>query len=274
MIEKLIHHVWIGNNEPSEFLKACRESVIKLHPEWVFNTWYFRTDRDSGIGNNDDFERVFNHPKLKPLTEGRDFARFNKRIESYKGRHSVDTIKSDFIRCCLLYIYGGFYLDWDVYGIRPLDDFCCDNLVLARIKEGLVAEALIGAPAGNEHIGRIITDYVDRIKPEQGYCSLRLAEYSEAHSLYCYPSDYFIPHQRLEGTEKAIYRTTDNTRTIHCWRQTIYDLKRLEAIASKASSATEAKSQPASIVYPDNADDNWEVEWQRMEQLVKDNNEK
>lgn len=87
LIPPIIHQVWIGKrNRPIELMNRCRD----LHPNWTYILW---TESNLPILRNKDVYAC----------------------SSLNG-------KSDIIRYEVLSIFGGFYIDADVYCIKPLDD--------------------------------------------------------------------------------------------------------------------------------------------------------
>ncbi|RZK46666.1 MAG: glycoside transferase family 32, partial [Pedobacter sp.] len=79
-----------------------------MHPKW-----------DVIIYNEDDAVRIIGDhlPNMLPI------------YKSYS--HVVQ--RADIFRIILVYLFGGFYLDMDMYCLKPLDDLC--NASMAIIAE-------------------------------------------------------------------------------------------------------------------------------------------
>lgn len=106
-IPKIIHFVFLNSKEhlPEVFSK-CVERTKSLHPNWRIE-----------IYNEHDAEEIIleNLPELLPVFKGYG--------------HYVQ--RADLFRAILVYIFGGFYMDMDMFCLKPLDDnLLAHNLVL------------------------------------------------------------------------------------------------------------------------------------------------
>lgn len=109
-IPATIHLVFLNKHEKyPEVFAMCVERIKALHPQW-----------DIEIYNEDEaIEIITQHlPYLLPLYNG--------------YTHLVQ--KADLFRIILVYLFGGFYLDMDMYCFKPLDDLRRFNLVLGEEK--------------------------------------------------------------------------------------------------------------------------------------------
>lgn len=91
VIPALAHYIWLGGAIP-EFMRSNIERFKLLHPEWEVRVW-------QGL------------PESLPA-ELRDFT---LRL------HQL-CMRSDVLRIWLLHEFGGFYLDGDVFPVRPFDE--------------------------------------------------------------------------------------------------------------------------------------------------------
>ncbi len=215
-----LHWVWLGTSEPDELLYECQQSVIDLHPRW--QVWVHR---------NKDAEALLADPIWDQLQI--DVRGFWSKIDQYKGRHDPNAIRADLWRLMILYLYGGFTLDWDLWGVRPLERHRQEELVYAMVSWNAAGEGLLGAPKGSQHVLNILRDYVKQ-DPSQGDVSSGIDSYGMRHALYGVDSECFWPHGRDEAHRK--YDTRACTSTIHLWRQLRpYDMECLRAITRKAS---------------------------------------
>jgi mannosyltransferase OCH1-like enzyme len=92
---KIIHQIWYQGVDqiPSKLQKNSMD-IINFHPGWQYMIW-----------DNTKIENFFQLPILK----------IYRRL---KYLHQ----KVDFIRYCILYEFGGAYLDMDITILKPLDD--------------------------------------------------------------------------------------------------------------------------------------------------------
>lgn len=93
-IPKIIHYVWVGNNEKPEAIQRCMKTWKKHLSDYRFIEW-----------NEDNFD-MNAHPFVKKAYEMKKYA-----------------FVSDYIRAYAIYKMGGIYLDTDVIVIENLDRF-------------------------------------------------------------------------------------------------------------------------------------------------------
>lgn len=103
MIPKILHYVWLGCGEPSETIKRCFESWKVYLPDYKVMRW---DETNFDISNAPLFVR-----------------------QAYEARKWA--FAADFIRCSVLYQYGGVYLDTDVEVRKPLDEFLNNGLFIS-----------------------------------------------------------------------------------------------------------------------------------------------
>lgn len=234
-IPKILHRVWVGpeGESPTETEYACYDSVYRLHPEWVHYCCGKEDPRREYRAREETIylDYLFEDEALKEL--GINYPAFlNRILLDWRGHGNRYAIASDFLRVCCLYAFGGFYLDWDCYALQPLDDLRAADIVFAQIRESLVAEAVIGCRPRDPRIRDILIHYVETQQPERGVCCLNLSFYTYENNVPTYAPEFFIPHPR-DAEGESLYRHTDDTRTVHCWRNTDYDLARLERIGEQ-----------------------------------------
>ena len=91
-IPKIIHYVWVGNNEKPKDIKRCMETWKKHLKDYEIIEW---NEKNFDIDSN----------------------KFVK--EAYEARKWAYV--SDYIRAYAIYNYGGIYLDTDVLVVEILD---------------------------------------------------------------------------------------------------------------------------------------------------------
>ncbi|MFW1972552.1 glycosyltransferase family 32 protein [Acinetobacter bereziniae] len=90
MIPKVIHYCWFGGNEKSALIDACIESWKKHMPEWKIIEW---NEKNSPL----------DHPFVQKALKDKKYA-----------------FVADYVRCYVLYNFGGVYLDTDMEIIKDL----------------------------------------------------------------------------------------------------------------------------------------------------------
>ena len=132
-IPKILHQIWLGNNQmPTEF-KQWLENWRKLHPDW---TYILHTDKDIP----DEYKQY---------------------IDTCKHYSS----KSNILRLYVVYKYGGVYCDTDFDWNKNIDCFLDNKFIIAEEYPGLYCNAFFGSVANNE----ILKSQLDLIHK---YCSL------------------------------------------------------------------------------------------------------
>lgn len=104
MIPRIIHQTWKTAALP-EAMAASRQSWIENHPGWEYRLW-----------TDEDIDRLAreNFPELLEL------------FRSYK--YQIQRV--DAVRYMFLNLYGGVYVDLDVFCQKPLDDLLDHGVVL------------------------------------------------------------------------------------------------------------------------------------------------
>ncbi|MFV0420384.1 MAG: glycosyltransferase family 32 protein [Dysgonomonas sp.] len=116
MIPKNIHLIFLGKDKPlNELFAQCIKRINDFHPLWNIRLY-----------NEDDALAILN--QYLP-----DF------ISAYTSL-KYDIQRADFLRFALVYIYGGFYLDLDMYCNKSLDDLLDNRIVLGEEKTISVEE--------------------------------------------------------------------------------------------------------------------------------------
>lgn len=100
-----IIHLISATSEPPARYAECLHEMRKHHPHWRIRIW-------------DDVAAV-------RLVE--EF--FPDWLPHYLG-YEKNVQRTDILRVMLVYLYGGFYLDMDIFCLRPLDDLLNEELVL------------------------------------------------------------------------------------------------------------------------------------------------
>lgn len=110
MIPKIIHQIWIGNQEIPEREKAFIEKCKNLHPDWEYKFW-----------GNEEINSLF--PK------------YEKIFLNLKAQKTpADAV--DFLRIAILYEFGGIYLDCDMEINKSLNNLNLNKDIMLSISAG------------------------------------------------------------------------------------------------------------------------------------------
>lgn len=135
MIPKIIHYVWVGNNEKPEIVLKCIESWKKYCPDYEIIEW-----------NNNSLREI-------------DNKYVSQAFECKKW-----AFVSDYLRLYALKNFGGFYFDTDLEITNRLDNFLDKDFVTGFEEfNGKVAPitALMGAKKDNKIISDLLSEYKD-----------------------------------------------------------------------------------------------------------------
>ena len=202
MIPKIIHYCWFGGNPLPDEAKRWIETWKQFCPDYQIMEW-----------NEDNFD-ISQNPYVKEAYEQKKWA-----------------FVTDYVRLKVLFDYGGIYMDTDVEVCKSLDDFLHCRAFSGFESKSSIPTGTMGAEAGNEWIGLLLTYYDDRhfVLPDGSldtttnvYTITQLTEkyyplvlnnsYQEfGTGLYMYPFDYLCAKDPATGQVKK----TKNTYTIH-----------------------------------------------------------
>ncbi|MDR2954105.1 MAG: glycoside transferase family 32 [Prevotella sp.] len=116
MIPKNIHLVFLSKNEPfPELFTNCMKLIKEYHPSW--NIYLY---------DKDDADRIMKEhlPDFLPAYNSLKY----------------DVQRADFLRLALVYIYGGFYMDLDMFCLKSLDELLKYQVVLGEEKTICIEE--------------------------------------------------------------------------------------------------------------------------------------
>ena len=202
MIPKKIHYCWLGGAKKPELAEKCIASWEKICPDYEIIEW-----NESNLDIS-------------------SFPLYTRQAYEAKKWGFVP----DYIRCWLVYTYGGIYLDTDVEVIKNFDDLLDKPAFLGFEGANVNLGSGFGAEAGNPLLLAIMKDYEERpfIKPD-GSLDLTPSpalnsevlkqhgvalnnKYQEIPGVAAiYPAEYFCPIDYYTGELKA----TENTYSIH-----------------------------------------------------------
>ena len=201
MIPKIIHYVWLGNNEPNSLAKKCISLWKDKCPDFTVMLW---NEENSPISS---------------------FTFCREAYEEHKYAYV-----SDVIRLWALYNYGGIYLDTDLEVLHSLNRFLLNKAFIGFQKDDLLLQtAIMGFEKNDENVFQLLKMYESmHFINNDGTLNLipntwSFTKYFENKGLKrnnleqnvagveIYPSDFFCPIDWEYG-EKII---TENTYAIH-----------------------------------------------------------
>lgn len=132
-IPKVIHYVWVGNNEKSKEIKKCLKTWKEHLKDYEVIEW-----------NEQNFD-IDSHKFIK---------------EAYKQKKWA--FVSDYIRAYVIYNYGGIYLDTDIILLQNFDDFLEHKAFVGFENENHPFTAAFGAEK-NHPLIKDMLDYYDEL---------------------------------------------------------------------------------------------------------------
>ncbi len=91
LIPPIIHQIWLGGTPPPAFV-GLQKTIMDYHPGWFYKLWTDEDVKELKLINRKYFNKAQNYGE-----------------------------KSDILRYELLYIFGGWYFDWDIESCRSLE---------------------------------------------------------------------------------------------------------------------------------------------------------
>lgn len=216
MIPKILHLIWIGDSEIPELYKACIRSWDKYAPRSEYKLMYW---------NNETLPK--NDPFISKMLKKKKFA-----------------FLSDYLRCKILFEYGGIYLDADMELISPLNKLLLNECFLGYESKGRVANGIMGAVPQHWFLKELSEEITSSsslkaIPLHTTNVLLRHGLINSANSvknITIYPEDYFYPYNPYDSSKKIkqlLYSDiTENTLAIHHWAKN-WEISFLDKVTSK-----------------------------------------
>ena len=135
-IPKIIHYVWVGNNEKPKDIKRCMETWKKHLKDYEIIEW---NEKNFDINSN----------------------KFVK--EAYESKKWAYV--SDYIRAYAIYNYGGIYLDTDVLVVESLDSLLKNKAFVGYENPQYPFTAVFGAEKNHPFLKSIL-DYYEHLSFE------------------------------------------------------------------------------------------------------------
>lgn len=198
MIPKIIHLIWIGDNQMPELYRQCIKSWEDFASDYKIMVW----------DNNNLPDDIF----IANMCKKKKYA-----------------FASDYLRCKVLYEYGGIYLDADMELIKSLDSLLYDDAFLGYESKGRVANGIMGAIPGHwfmyELAKKISTS--SSVKAIPLHTTELLTENGMevgdeyVKEIKIYSEEYFYPYNPYNPEKKTkqllFSDITNNTIAIHHW---------------------------------------------------------
>ena len=205
---KIIHFFWEGGGK-TRLAKRCIASWRKMCPDWEIKEWNLERLRQEGV----------------PI----DGAFFEETV-----RLKAWAFVSDVVRWAVLYREGGVFLDADVELVKPIDELCCQNWMVAECEEPLRVNPGFGmsfergstfAAAQLENYAKMHFDAKRPMNCTSPWVVSQLLDRSDAPKVY--PIVYFNPREWSGG--RLPKQLDSRTYGIHHYADSWFSWKQLLA---------------------------------------------
>lgn len=202
MIPKIIHYIWIGGDMPN-LNKECISTWRQYAAGFDIQFW--------------DLDRIQNKLVPDPF--------FYEMINKKKYAFAVD-----YIRCQILYEYGGIYLDSDLELIKDISSLCENQAFIGLEKIGRASCGIIGTEKGYDIIKNLMNEVIiargliempvllTNVLGEHEFSAKN--EIQSIDKMTIYPIQYFYPYNPYGGNniDQLMYKNiTPETYAIHHW---------------------------------------------------------
>lgn len=209
MIPKIIHYCWFGKNKKPKLVRDCIKSWEIMHPDYRIIEW----NEKNFPMDNDFLQHMYKQKKW--------------------------AFVSDYARLKILYEYGGYYLDTDMFLVKRLDSLeVSENIecILCAEEINLISAGFFGCQKKNNFIYECLTFYHEMINSSNIYLKsipeIITKEFSEHYSnnlnfkinvivenLLVLEFNYFYPFPRMlkRDVKNFLKYKRDNTIGIHLW---------------------------------------------------------
>ena len=207
MVPKIIHYCWFGKNKKPKLVRDCIKSWKSLHPDYEIIEW----NEKNFLMDNEFLQYMYKNKKW--------------------------AFVSDYARLKILYEYGGYYLDTDMFLVKRLDSLEVPEnteCILGAEDENFINLAFIGCEKQNKLILSNLEYYknsysIGFFKPiPEIFTEIFKKEYSfdslfnnviTFRNLIVLPPNYFYPlHSKFKNDIKN-YKNYIKKETIgiHLW---------------------------------------------------------
>lgn len=207
----------ILNNKP----QISKEEQI---PKRIFYVWFGGKKTPLANVCIENWKEKLKGFEIIEINENSEYFDFQKEYNSCKWFKTVYDKKlwafvSDYIRCKVLYDYGGIYLDTDVTIYKDLTPLLKHGFFLGLEAPSVVGTALIGSRKHHPLLAEMIDFYHNKIFQSPLYVINHILSQLLSNSTYedlaLYPIEFFFPFYGIgEFTPSCI---TPNTYTVHWW---------------------------------------------------------
>ncbi|WP_061205134.1 glycosyltransferase family 32 protein [Lactobacillus crispatus] len=198
MIPKIIHFIWLGNNEIDKNSQICINSAKRLLPDYQINIW---TENNINIEEIRESNKFFDECLKKKLW----------------------AFASDYLRLYILAKYGGIYLDTDVEVIKKFDDLLGNKCFMGLEEETngdtYIGTGVIGAEPNSVVIDKILGFYDEQIWNVEYYNNpiifknVLFSNKELQKYVKIYPKYYFCPY--VPYSKELYVNVASDTYTIH-----------------------------------------------------------
>lgn len=224
MIPKRIFYVWGYGEKKSQIANICIENWRMMLPDYDIIEVNEKTpewfDFDYEYNNNLWFKTVY-----------------DLKMWAYV---------SDYIRCKVLYDYGGIYFDTDVTVYKDLSPLLNDKMFIGNVRNNHPELAIIGAEKKHPYLADLLEFYKEKIWKSPAYIIVAVFmeilenKYQLRYStkeicgndqIKIYPPEYISPYHY--GEEFSHNLITENTYTVHWENASWINKKNLFFLSNK-----------------------------------------
>lgn len=205
MIPKVIHYIWLGGNELPKTYSDCIES------------WHdYASDFEIKLWNEESYRTYFGIDSfVEEMLKSRKYA-----------------FAADYIRCQVLYEFGGIYLDTDMELVRNIDKLCSHIAFLGEEDTHKPSCGILGCKPQFWLFGELmravkhanglftIPELLKGILDEHEISRNGLDDLTTIQDITIYSEKFFYPYNPYgsSGREQLLYRyVTEDCFAIHHW---------------------------------------------------------
>lgn len=215
MIPKIIHYIWLGNNNKPDLVKKCIQSWNEHLTDYKIIEWN---------ENNINIDKIKKESKF-----------FKKMYEN-----EAWAFASDYLRLKILLENGGIYMDTDMLVLKKFDCLLKNQCFFGYEKKDVINGAIIGAKKNANFIRKALNYYDEKvlIKNEYTIPQILTSLYkdnneSDKKEVNVYPVNFFYPLPYKNKNESFDKYITKDSYTVHLWSNSWSSNKTMALIKTK-----------------------------------------
>lgn len=217
--------------------KNLKKTII---PKRIFYVWF--GEKKSNLANIciENWKDKLKNFEIIEINENSPYFNFQKEYENCLWFRLVYDKKlwalaSDYVRCKVLYDYGGIYLDTDITFKKDITPLLNDKFFIGEEQSERLGVGIFGCVKNHLFLKQIIDFYKNDIFSSP-LCIIPeiftdFKENYKGNDLKVYPKEYFYPYYFNENFTPECIK--ENTYTIHWWNASWFDKKYMEFLETK-----------------------------------------